>query len=141
MQAGGLVRRLEDAQRIDVLARMTRPGSKLAPPRRSVRALEPVSTKANRAAGAVRERPNGVQGRWDVLRLVDDDERAGRQRIDFATKRILGVAEERRLVGRSTQWAGPRLRQTVDLPTCLGPIVSAADLIEAAKKLDAARSR
>lgn len=141
MQAGGLVRRLEDAQRIDVLARMTRPGSKLAPPRRSVRALEPVSTKANRAAGAVRERPNGVQGRWDALRLVDDDERAGRQRIDFATKRILGVAEERRLVGRSTQWAAPRLRQTVDLPTCLGPIVSAAELIEAAKKLDAARSR
>jgi len=141
MQAGGLVRRLEDAQRIDVLTRMTRPGSKLAPPRRSVRALEPVSTKANRAAGAVRERPNGVQGRWDALRLVDDDERAGRQRIDFATKRILGVAEERRLVGRSTQWAAPRLRQTVDLPTCLGPIVSAAELIEAAKKLDAARSR
>ena len=120
---------------------MTRPGSKLAPPRRSVRALEPVSTKANRAAGAVGERPNGVQGRRDALRLVDDDERAGRQRIDFATKRILGVAEERRLVGRSTQWAAPRLRQTVDLPTCLGPIVSAADLIEAAKKLDAARSR
>jgi len=46
MQAGGLVRRLEDAQRIDVLARMTRPESKLAPPRRSVRALEPVSTKS-----------------------------------------------------------------------------------------------
>ena len=97
--------------------------------------------RVNRAAGAVGERPNGVQGRRDALRLVDDDERAGRQRIDFATKRILGVAEERRLVGKSTQWAAPRLRQTVDLPTCLGPIVSAADLIEAAKKLDAARSR
>src|SRR5437867_8879148 len=119
MQAGGLVRRLEDAQRIDVLARMTRPGSKLAPPRRSVRALEPVSTKANRAAGAVGERPNGVQGRWDALRLRrrrrESWAAAHRLRDEADPWRSRGTTPRRQIdtVGRAEAAADRRL---ADLP-------------------------
>jgi len=57
--------------------------------------------ETNAPAAAIGERLNGVEERGYALHLVDDDERAGRQRLDFASqpRRVLGVPEKLGLVG------------------------------------------
>src|SRR5207245_1012764 len=81
--------------------------------------------ETNAPAAAIGERLNGVEERGYALHLVDDDERAGRQRLDFASqpRRVLGVPEKLCLVGevdvdlgaevaadRRLAWRGPSRR-------------------------------